>query len=71
MSFRFQMIIDGEQSLEEKLKKALDEHPTLHVDLVKCFVSAIILALKIKDEDNLSIERFSISKGKQENEEKS
>ncbi len=69
MKVRFQLVIEGGESLDEKLKKALQEDPTLHLELIRSFGCAVMMALRLKEHDNISVTHFNISRMEEEKEE--
>lgn len=62
MKMHFQIVIKGQDTLEQKFKKAVDENPTLHMDVIRSFAQTIMLALRLKEEDNISVESFRAGK---------
>lgn len=62
MKMQFNLVIKGNDSLEQKFKEALEQNPTLHLDLIRSFGQAIILGLRLKDDDGILIESFRASK---------
>ena len=59
MRYHFTMVINGEDSLKDKIEEAIKTHPKIHVDLIKSFAQAVMLAFHLSDEDNIRIESFT------------
>lgn len=62
MKMFFNIFVGGENSLEEKFQKALNENPNLSLSLVQGFGQVLMLALRLGKEDNLTIEGFKAGK---------
>ena len=62
MKFQFSLGIEAEESIEKKFKDAMEDNPHIHVELIKAFANAIMLALRIKPEDNLVVTSFRAGK---------
>ena len=69
MKFQFSIGISGNDSIEQKFKDAMEDNPQIHIEFVKAFSQAIIMALRIKPEDNLVVESFRAGKVEESKEE--
>lgn len=54
----FSILINGGESLEKKFKKAVQENQNLHMDLIRSFGHTIMMALRLSEEDKISIDGF-------------
>jgi hypothetical protein len=62
MKIQFQMIIKGEEGIEKKFEDTLKEHPTIHLDLIRSFAHAVMMAFRYGEKDNITIETFKAGK---------
>jgi len=62
MKMHFTLIIDGEDSLEAKFKKAVEENPNLHMDLINVFTHAVMKSLKLDQTDKITVTQFKAAK---------
>ncbi len=62
MKVRFVMTMEGDEPLDDKLKKAVEENPGLHIDLIKSFGHAVMMALRLNDKDNIKVIGFTIGR---------
>lgn len=62
MKMQFTLVIQGEDSLEKKFEKSIIENPTLHMDLIRSFGQTIMLALRLNEDDKISVESFRAGK---------
>ena len=58
----FNLTISGENSIEEKFHKALKDNENLSLSIVQGFAHVLMLALRIKPEDGLTIEGLKAGK---------
>lgn len=70
MKMFFNLLVGGENSLEEKFQKAMNENPNLSLSIVQGFGQVLMLALRTDKEDNLTIEGFKAGKIPEEEKEK-
>jgi hypothetical protein len=68
MKMRFSIVMAGSESFEKKFDSALKENPNLHMDLIKSFGHAVMMALRLNEVDNISIENFRAEKAKEDTE---
>lgn len=59
---QFNLVIKGNDSLEQKFKEAIEQNPSLHLDLIRSFGQAIILGIRLNDADGIVVESFRASK---------
>lgn len=59
MKYHFTMVVNGEDTLKTKIEEAIKNHPKIHVDLIKSFAQAIMLAFHLSEDDNIRIESFT------------
>lgn len=62
MKMRFSMIMGGHETFHEKIENVLKENPTVHMDLIKAFGHAVMMAFRLNEKDNISIEGFRMEK---------
>ena len=58
MKMVFTITVAGEESLGEKFNKALRENENLSMMLIQGFAQVLGMTLKLKHDDNFSIESF-------------
>jgi hypothetical protein len=58
MKMQFVLGVQGNDSLEKKFETAIKENKELHMQLIKSFAHAVITALSLTEEDNLTIYSF-------------
>jgi hypothetical protein len=58
MKLEFSMLIGGGDSLISKFKDTLQANPNLHMDLIRAFGHSVMMALRLNEEDKISIEGF-------------
>lgn len=62
MRMQFTMVINGQENLEKKFQEALDHNPGLHMHMIRSFGSTVMMALGLKESDNVIIESFRAGK---------
>jgi hypothetical protein len=62
MRYQFNLTLQGEDSIEKKFNESLEKHPTVQMELLRCFTQAIILAFKYDAKDHLCVESFITGK---------
>lgn len=58
MKMQFVLGVQGNDSIEKKFDTAIKENKELHMQLIKSFAHAVITALNLTEEDNLTIYSF-------------
>lgn len=58
MKMQFNLIINGNESLGKKFEKEITTNANLNMDLVRSFGQTIMLAFRLSEEDQISIESF-------------
>ncbi len=58
MRMEFKILIRGEESLRSKFKETLTNNPNLHLDLMRAFGNSIMMALRLNEGDNITIDGF-------------
>jgi len=58
MKMQFVLGIQGNASIEKKFDTAIKENKELHMQLIKSFAHAVITALNLTEEDDLTIYSF-------------
>ena len=66
----FSLVMEGQESFEKKFEQSLKDNPTLHMDLIKAFGHAVMMALRLNEEDKISIASFRAGKVNEQPEEK-
>ena len=62
MKMHFTIIIDGLDTIESKFKEAVEKNPKLHMSLIQAFGQAIMVALKLNNDDKVTISGFKAGK---------
>lgn len=62
MKMQFTIVLKGEEVLEKKFQKAIEEKPELNVHLVSAFGQILALAFGFAHSDNVCIESFRAAK---------
>lgn len=62
MKIFFHLVIEGQESLEDKLKKSFEENADLSNQIMMSFANAIVLALGLNSKDPLAIVNFNVGK---------
>lgn len=62
MKMFFNLTVSGEDSLEEKFHKALNENENLSMSIVQGFAHVLMLALRLKPQDGFTIEGLKAGK---------
>lgn len=62
MKMHFSIVMAGENTLEEKFQESLKDNPNLHLELIRSFAQTIMLALRLKESDKISVESFRAGK---------
>jgi hypothetical protein len=70
MKIQFSIVLEGKESFDEKFKKSLDENPYLQIDLIKSFSLSIMMALRLNEDDKISVTSFRAGKINDQQEEK-
>jgi len=59
MKYQFSILIEGEDTIKEKIEKAVKDHPKIHVDLIKSIIQSIMLTFHFDEADDISVKHFS------------
>jgi hypothetical protein len=62
MRMQFVLGIKGDDSIEQKFEKAIKENKNLHMQLIQSFGQAVLLVLRLGEEDNVTIDNFRAEK---------
>jgi hypothetical protein len=62
MKIRFSIVMGGQESFQQKFESTLKENPNLHMDLIKSFGQAVMMACRLNETDHISIESFIAEK---------
>ena len=54
----FKLLVRGSESLKKKFEDSVKQNPALHMDLIRSFGQTVMLALRLNQEDNISIDGF-------------
>jgi hypothetical protein len=66
MKMQFKMIIEGNDSMEEKFLKTLQENPDAQMDLIRANIHLIMLAFRWGKDENICLESYNAGKIPQE-----
>lgn len=58
MKMEFKLLISGGDSLKTKFEETLKANPMLHMDLIRAFGHSVMMALRLNEEDKISIDGF-------------
>lgn len=58
MKIEFKLLMSGEDSLKKKFHETLEKNPNLHMDLIRSFGQAVMLALRLDESDKIVIDGF-------------
>lgn len=58
MKMEFKLLISGGDSLKKKFEETLKANPMLHMDLIRAFGHSVMMALRLNEEDKISIDGF-------------
>lgn len=62
MKLKFTLVMAGKDTLEKKFEDAIEKNPALHMDIIRSFGQAIMLALRLNEADEITIESFRAAK---------
>lgn len=58
MRMQFTITLKGEDTIDQKFRKSLTEHPTIQMDLIRAFSQALMMAFRLDDSDKVIIDSF-------------
>lgn len=67
MKMFFTITISGENSIEEKFQKVLNEDKNLNMNLVQGFGNILMIALRLNQDDNVTVVGLKAGKLNEEN----
>lgn len=62
MKYGFNIVIKGLDSLEKKFDETLKNNPNLHMDLIRAFAQTVLIAFRLNEDDNITVEHFRAGK---------
>ena len=62
MRMQFILGIKGNDSIEKKFEKAIEENKDLPKQLIHAFAQAVLVSFNLKEEDNVTVESFRAEK---------
>jgi hypothetical protein len=62
MKIQFNMVINGKDQIEKKFEDTIKENPDIHMDLIKSFAHAVMMAFRFNKDDEISVNSFRGSK---------
>lgn len=62
MKMQFNLVINGADSMEAKFQKCFQENPNLTMDLVRSFGQIVMMAFRLDQSDNVTVEGFRAGK---------
>lgn len=66
---QFNLVIEGDENLENLFLKSVQEYPNMQKDLIHAMGHAILMALRLQQKDNISIVGFNCGFIKEEKKE--
>ena len=58
MRMEFKILMKGEESFKKKFEDALKVNPNLHMDFIRAFAHTVMMALRLSEEDKISVDAF-------------